>query len=110
MGIRPIDLQVLIPRSTEVSKIQQLNEQQNSLNEQQYAVEWRQISASRQQQVQSMTKSVGEKIDEKNREQDPRKRHHQESGQKINHREPESQADLSASTDPLLGQHVDIKT
>ena len=110
MGIRPIDLQVLIPRSTEVSRIQQLYDQKNSLNEQQYAAEWRQISANRQQQVQRMAKSAGEKIDEKKREQNPRKRHHQETGQNNNHPESDGQVILSGSEAPLIGQHVDIKT
>ena len=62
LTIRPVDLQVLIPRVTEVSKTQHVTDHQDILQQQQFAGEWLQISANRQEQVQGTTKNEDGKV------------------------------------------------
>ncbi len=107
MNIRSIDLQVLIPRTTEVSKVLQTHDHQATLQQQQNAAAQQQLSAARQQQVQRTPQSEGGKVDA------DAKREGQ--GQADQHRRDDShQANesdgLEGGQDPLRGHHIDIKT
>ncbi|MBP2642449.1 MAG: hypothetical protein H6Q67_336 [Firmicutes bacterium] len=108
MSLRSIDLQVIIPRATEVSKVQQISDQQNALKQQENAEVWRKISAERQLAVQNTQKNVGGRITEKNGEQSSKKREQSMAGnQKEKHPTHEEQQE---NVDPLRGHHIDIKT
>ena len=111
MTIRPVDLQVLIPKVTEVGKTQHVADHQDTLQQQQFAGQWQQISAKREQQVQGRTKSEDSKVgrDDNSREQSQSK-----NGQK-QQEVKQSQADADqvnhpSSEDPIRGNLIDIKT
>jgi len=114
MSIRPIDLQVLIPRAGDVGRVQQIADHQTLLQQQQFAEQWQQINEHRQHQIQSTPKSVGGKVHgEKQSEGNPgkgrgdsREQAHttdsaDEGGTDGNH---------SSVCDPVRGHIVDIKT
>lgn len=102
MTIRSIDLQVLIPRVTEVSKVQQIADHQGALQQQQGAEQWQKLAATRQQQVQKSPQNAGGKVDP-----DADKERHQGDNKKgSRHREDEAED----SPDPIRGHTIDIKT
>jgi hypothetical protein len=112
MSINSIDLQVLIPKSTEVGKVQNIADRQDTLQQQHIAGQWEGISAKRQQQVQSTAKNEGGKI---GREQQPKEK--KQSKQEQNHKEdnPSNTTDLdkinhASNDDPVRGHLIDIKT
>lgn len=108
MNIRSIDLQVLIPRVTEVSKNQQVVENQRAVQQQQFVEEWRHISMQRQTQIQHTshaeegiihdTLERDGKPKQWRRDQKSRKKGTDESVEEVNH------------NDPLRGNIIDIKT
>ncbi|GBG56271.1 hypothetical protein SPFL3102_00518 [Sporomusaceae bacterium FL31] len=115
MNIRPVDLQIIIPKSTEVGKTQAFMNQQ-SLIQQQYSEEKNQkIADQRLQQVQETFKNEGGKI-----QRDESYREKQKNPHKGNHKkeakEPELESDEGAEHHNLLGkenlrgQFIDIKT
>lgn len=107
--IRPLDLQVLIPRVTEVGKNQHVNDHRETLQQQQFEGQWQKISTNRQQQVQSTTKSEDGKIgrEKHSKEQDSSKngKNHQDAkhtdADMVNH---------ASNEDPVRGNLIDIKT
>lgn len=110
MTIRPIDLQVIIPRVTEVSKTQHTLNQQDTLQQQQFEGKWQQLSTKREHQVQGTEKSDESKVGERhpkeqNHSKDKKKHGDDKSGtndtEKINHPSHE---------DPVRGNLIDIKT
>ena len=111
MTIKPVDLQVLIPRVTEVGKTQHVTDHQDILQQQQFAGQWQQISGKRQKQVQSTVNSEEGKV---NREKHPKEQSHSRNGQKdqdVNH--GHINADMvnhASSEDPVRGNLIDIKT
>lgn len=110
MNIRPVDLQVLIPRATEVGKSQQVIDHQSSLQQQQFAEQWQQISTKRQQQVQEAPKGEGGKIQNEKKEQGKQKggKHRQKNGvADLTDDEITNNASLD---DPVRGHTIDIKT
>lgn len=105
MNIRSIDLQVLIPRATEVSKIQQTNDHQSALQQQENAAAQQQLSVARQQQVQRTPQSEGGKIEPDAKREGQAEHHHRDDA----HHADENDS-LDGSQDPLRGHHIDIKT
>lgn len=109
MTIRPVDLQVIIPRVTEVSKTQHTMNQQETLQQQQFEGKWQQISAKREHQVQGTKESEASRVKEKhakeqNRPKDGKKQGDDKKGtdhDQINHPSHE---------DPIRGNLIDIKT
>ena len=106
MTIRAIDLQVLIPRSTEVSKVQQVSDHQAALQQQQHAEQWQHIAANRQQQVQRTPQNAGGKIDP---DAERHKNAQQEAGNKKHQPNDRAEPEELAS-DPTRGRKIDIKT
>ena len=105
MNIRSIDLQVLIPRVTEVSKTQQTVSNQNSLEQQHFSEEWRQISTQRQHQIQNTSQTQEGVITERDSEgNNQKKRQHKQ-------RQGKKRADLDSSEpyDRIRGSIIDIK-
>lgn len=107
MNIRSIDLQVLIPRATEVAKTQNTFDQQNIVNQQQSAEQWQKISADRQHQVQNTSKGEGGKI--KERGESPSK-HQQQQAQSHSAHTAQDENEGTEGEDPVRGHTIDIKT
>lgn len=108
LTIRPVDLQVLIPRVTEVSKAQHVATHQETLQQQQFADKWQQISANRQQQVQSTGKSESSKVGRENHPKEQQgKKEQQQHPVKTNDADMENHA---SNEDPVRGNLIDIKT
>ncbi len=105
MSVRSIDLQVLIPRATEVSRVQQLSNHQAELEQQQSAAQWQQLAAARQQQVQQTPQSAGGKVEPDGKEGKGRR----EGDRKGWNEEPE-EAEVIEGADPVRGHMIDIKT
>lgn len=76
MNIRPLDLQVMLPRVTEVGKTQQISQHQTELQGQQTAKEWQQIAETRQHSVQQSDRPVGGHIQRDGNRQQPSYREH----------------------------------
>ncbi len=114
MSIRPIDLQVMIPRVTEVGKVQQINDRQMLLDQQQFADQWVNIADRRNSQVQNIHKAEAKKvhIENQNQNSSPDSGEHNETGQSS---EENNINDFAVSNhpsddDPVRGHIVDIKT
>lgn len=105
MTIRAIDLQVLIPRVTEVSKVQHIADQQVAAQQQQVAAQQQQAVALRQQQVQQTPQNAGAKVnpDGERGERRQEERHKEGRGQ-------ENEAEEKSAADPIRGHTIDIKT
>lgn len=110
MTIRPVDLQVLIPRVTEVSKMQHAADHQDTLQQQQFEGKWQQIGTQRQHKVQNTTKNADNKVGEKhakeqnhskNEKKNPDDKQGKDDTEKLNHPSHE---------DPVRGNLIDIKT
>ncbi len=105
MTIRAIDLQVLIPRVTEVGKLQQIADQQVTTQQQQVAAQQQQAAALRQQQVQQTPRNAGAKV---NPDAAHGERHQEE--QHKGRRGQEHEAEEKGAADPIRGHTIDIKT
>ena len=114
MSIRPIDMQVLIPKVTEVG-IQQNNlAHQGTLQQQQFAEQLEKTVQLRQQQVQGVVKGQGGKVERDDKKEKNNKRYGSDPGQNRNvasaeSSESEDSAKESARPDPVLGHIIDIK-
>lgn len=108
LTIRPVDLQVLIPRVTEVSKAQHTADHQDILQQQQFEGKWQQISARREHQVQGTTEDS--KVGENNsREQNNSKNHKKNEDDKSGKNDTEK-INHPSKEDPVRGNLIDIKT
>lgn len=111
MNIRPVDLQVLIPRSTEVSKAQQVTDHQVTVQQQQFSEELQQTMAHRQHQIQGTHKGEGGTVqrdkDERNRRQH---NHHRKLKAKTLEQDSECTENNAILDDPVRGHLIDIKT
>lgn len=114
MSIRPVDLQVLIPRATEVSRNQQAVEQQLNAQQQYFAQQWQQISASRQQKVQNTPKTLGGKVhcekEDSKQKQSMNQRRRQLGENVCEHDDELNDSNREEPQDPIKGHLIDIKT
>ncbi|MBP1763192.1 MAG: hypothetical protein H6Q65_250 [Firmicutes bacterium] len=111
MNLLPIDLQVMIPRVSEVGKVQQISDRQQMLQHQQVADQWVDIANLRNSQVQNIHKSDSKKVRSDNQERgsfSSSKRHNENNIQMKN--EEEDQAPDFVCEDPVRGHNIDIKT
>lgn len=106
MSIRSIDLQVLIPRSTEASRTQQQQQNSPALQQQQVSEHNQQVATARQQQVQQLDKSENKSVhrdaDNKKGREEPRKK--RPSDKLL------TEDEMQQATDPLRGKKIDIST
>lgn len=109
MSINSIDLQVLIPKSTEVGKAQNISERQDTLQQQHIAGQWEGISTKRQRQVQSTAKNEGGKIG-REQESKEQKQSKQEQSHKDNSAVDLDKLNHASNDDPVRGHLIDIKT
>jgi 5-hydroxyisourate hydrolase-like protein (transthyretin family) len=111
MNIRSIDLQVLIPHATEVSKTQHIANQQTASQQQDFALQWQRISQDRQQQVQTVNQSEDGKVTEKKEASDKRRKQGK-SKEQAQRKEDSVQPSHAPQmfSDTSLGHTIDIKT
>ncbi|WP_093791708.1 hypothetical protein [Sporomusa acidovorans] len=115
MSIRSIDMQVLIPKATEVGKQQNNLTQQSITQQQQFAEQMQKMAEVRQHQVQEIVKSKDGRIErDTTKDRNSRNQHHNngENASKTAKEslETESIENLTVSQDPIRGRIVDIKT
>ncbi len=111
MNVRPIDLQVLIPQTSEVGKTQHVANQQTALDQQVFAEQWKQISAERQQQVQNLLKSEGGKVSSQSSLPDKQKsKKRATKSNNANKSENLQSCEAQTHEDPVRGLIIDIKT
>ena len=109
MNIRSIDLQVLIPKATEVSKNQQISDHQRMVQQQNVSQEWQQISMQRQNQIQHAPQTEHGTIKQApEREKKNGKQQHAQARTRDT-KKSEELADTE-QTDPTRGNLIDIKT
>lgn len=105
MNITPMDMQVIIPKATEVGKGQQTRDHQNVFQQQHGAAQLQQQSDRKLQQVQTSEKSEGKKIKE-----EENRKNQQESNQKNSQEKQTEEKEAAAmAVDQFRGQHIDIK-
>jgi D-ribose pyranose/furanose isomerase RbsD len=114
MNIRPIDMQVLIPRTVDVSKVQQLANQQVIVNQQLLGEQLKQFNDHRQHQVQQLLQSEGEKVTA-NKEREAQQQHQKKPAVPLQQRdsdrlEQEAILNRPSQDDPLRGHSIDIIT
>lgn len=115
MNIRPMDLQVMIPRTMDAAKVATVTDQQSATHQQQLAGHLKQVTAQQQQQVQLSKQAQHEgkvSTDDLGKEK---------QGKQQKQREEQTEPDLSETLvekfvlrpippDPLRGSKIDIKT
>lgn len=103
MNIRSIDLQGLIPRSTEASKMQQQHDHQPVVQHQQAAEQLQQLATLRQHQVQGMEKTEKKKVNRDNKKEEQKEQARKQA--------PQAAAKQKEPTeDPVRGKNIDIIT
>lgn len=107
MLIRPMDLQVLLPRAGEAARAQQTQEQQILQQPQAAGQQWQALSRVRQGQVQHS--EAGEEAHIRQEQREQRERQQQEQGEAGEQHGDASQTAV-VPPDPLRGHHIDIRT
>jgi len=110
LTIRPIDLQVLIPKVTEVGKNQHTTDHQDTLQQQQFEGKWQQISAKREHQVQGAAKSEESKVGEKHAKEQNHSKNGKKSGDDMQGKNDADMVNHPSHEDPVRGNLIDIKT
>ena len=117
MNIRPIDLQVMIPRSTDASKVAALNDRQPVTQQQQLAEQARQALNDRQRQVQTALPGSPEgKVSTEDLNQEKRQEHPEGESDPKHGKEGQQEDDAARKArnltppDPIRGNRIDIKT
>ena len=113
MNIRPVDLQVLIPRTIDVSKMASVNDQQASAQLQDVSSRLKQTVETQQHQVQNMLSSQHEgRVGLEDLERENKKQRRRRNGRpSAEPTDSESETVQSAiAPDPVLGHRIDIKT
>ena len=113
VNIRPVDLQVLVPRTIDVAKMASVHDQQAATQQQQLSANLKQAVEAKQRQVQTALSSQHDaRVGMEDLDQDKRKRRHQqEERNNRDHCEPEPE--IGAAAIPpvsLVGRTIDIKT
>lgn len=104
MNITPVDMQVVIPKATEVGKAQQARDFQDVLQQENGAAQFQQTVEHKLRQVQNTEKSEGKRVKE---EAEKKKKKQQEEQQK--RREQQAQGTVKFAVDVSRGRNIDIK-
>jgi len=113
MNIRPVDLQVLVPRTIDVAKMASVHDQQATIQQQDVSLRLKQSAQEQQRQVQTTLSSqhegrVGLEDLEREKKKQRRRRNERQSTD-----EPESEPEPGQGASLLgaaLGHRIDIKT
>jgi len=106
MNISPLDMQVIIPKSTEVAKSQQIRDHQSVFQQEHGAVEFQHQADVKLTQVQTTEKSQGEKIKDKQNKEHGKREANQNGS---HHEENTDEEEVPMAVDTIRGRHVDIK-
>lgn len=106
MTVRSIDMQVLIPRATEVSRVQQITDQQTSLQQQQFAQQLQAVVTHRRQYAQPLAKTDHAAVRDQGARQDGREQQEAERHQPSTHADDMD----GGGTEPSKGHLIDIRT
>jgi hypothetical protein len=109
MTIRPIDLQVLIPKASEVNRVSHMQEIQSQNQQQQFMTQFKQAIQNRQKRVLETKESEGQRIqsDQNSRGRGRRQDAHKDR-QASNHENTKEEG--TDCLNAALGSHIDIKT
>lgn len=114
MNIRSVDLQVLIPKTTEVGKNQASLNQQSVLQQQYGAEKIQKMSEQQLNQVQHTKKNEGGKVqreeDAREKRQGSRRNRQQRKQSGIDLRSEDAEENQNAAKGQLRGRFIDIKT
>lgn len=105
MNITPIEMQVIIPKATEVGKGQQQRDQQNVFQQQFGAAELQQKAEHKLKQVQTTEKSEGQKI----KKDSKKKKNKDQGGASGSQKEQVDEDDVVMAVDTFRGRNIDIK-
>lgn len=110
MSIRSIDMQVLIPRATEVQKQQNTLGQQSTLQQQQIAEQLQKTAEIRQHQVQDVEKSQSGRVNRDETAEERSASYYPRKEPAAKPVETEEEENPVSGRDPVLGHIIDIKT
>ena len=113
MNIRPVDLQVLVPRTIDVAKMASVHDQQAVTQQQQLSANLKQAVDAKQRQVQTALSSQHDgRVDMQELDQEKRKGHRQHEGRNDRENQESEPETGSAAIPPvsMLGHTIDIKT
>ncbi len=117
MNIRPIDLQVIIPRATDAAKVAAVNDRQAVTQQQQIAEHAKQTANEKQHQVQTASpgnpsgKVTTEDLNQENKQEQQTYGETDEKHGKGGQPEDEAaQKRAQTPPDPIRGHTIDIKT
>ncbi len=110
VSIRSIDMQVLVPRATEVQKQQNTMVQQGTLQQQQIAEQMQKTAEIRQHQVQDIEKSQSGRVNRDEAKEERSSQHYPRKDLAANQLETDEEENSISGQDPVLGHIIDIKT
>ena len=113
VNIRPVDLQVLVPRTIDVAKMASVHDQQAVTQQQQLSANLKQAVDAKQRQVQTALSSQHDgRVDMQELDQEKRKGHRQHEGRNDRENQESEPETGSAAIPPvsMLGHTIDIKT
>lgn len=107
MIIRPVDLQVLIPKAAELNRVNHVQEIQSQLQQQQFTAELAQALHNRPKQVQETMQKEKQRmrLDKDSRGQAGNREQEGEQNQ-----QSKDEVDDRKYANPNLGHYIDIKT
>lgn len=104
MTLRPIDMQVLLPKISEVNRGQPIQNQQDQTEQQQFAAQFQKQAEIQRHQVQNSNKTEGSKIDQQAKEKGSSR---QQEDKNAKDRQKDEQT--AGTKDPGKGNLLDIK-
>ena len=113
VNIRPVDLQVLVPRTIDVAKMASVHDQQAATQQQQLSASSKQAVEAKQRQVQTALSSQHDgRVGMEDLDQEKRK-HRRQQEERNSRDNQESEPEIGSAAIPpvsLLGHTIDIKT
>lgn len=114
MYIRPMDLQVMIPRTIDAARVASVTDQQAVTQQQQLAAQLKQTAAEQQQQVLATRQAEHDgkvSTEDLNKEKPQQRQHKKRDDQQQTDGEKETSFKVhSEPQDPVRGHTIDIKT
>ena len=113
MNIRPVDLQVLVPRTIDVAKMASVHDQQAATQQQQLSANLKQAVEAKQRQVQTALSAQHDgRVGMQELDQEKRKGRRQHEGRNDRENQESEQETGSSAIPPvsMLGHTIDIKT
>jgi len=111
MNIRPMEMQVLIPKSTEVSRINQNETQRGTIQQQEFAEQLKRNMELRQKQAQQNSETEGRTVDKDKDANEKRKRSGKDKEENEEEKNEEEKKASVINLDPLSrGSILDINT